>query len=98
MTATARISDPTTSHDAAASVTNYISVQHAILDVVARWGPLTDEAIADHVSRLPMKTTPSGLRTRRKELVELGMLRANPRKVRISTGRLSTRWELNPDW
>lgn len=98
MSATARTSDPFTSHEAAASVTNYVSVQHAILDVVSRWGPLTDEAIAERVAILPIKTSPSGLRTRRKELVELGMLRANSRKARISTGRLSTRWELNPDW
>lgn len=98
MTAVARATDPDTSHEAAMSVSNYISVQHAILDIVARWGPLTDEAIAQHMASVPMRTTPSGLRTRRKELVEQGMLRANPRKVRISTGRLATRWELNPDW
>lgn len=98
MHAAARLTDPDTSHLAAQSVTNYHNVQHAILDVVARWGPLTDEDIADRVRSLPIKTSPSGLRTRRKELVALGMLVANPRKVRLSTGRLGTRWEINPNW
>lgn len=97
MTATARLTDPDTSHAAAASVTNYLSVQHAILDILIRWGPLTDEQIAAHFKALGTRFSPSGLRTRRKEMVDAGLVVANPRKATLSSGRQGTRWQA-ADW
>lgn len=94
MTPMARATDPSTSHDPADSVENVLNVQHGILNVIARWGPKTDEDIA-HLYKGP-KASPSGLRTRRKELVAAGILRDSGRKQRLASGRSGIRWEIDP--
>lgn len=75
----ARTNDPDTSHQAAAAVTNVARrpVYEAILAVLDD-NPGTDEAISYRVAeRFPeimSATSPSGLRTRRKELMTLGLV------------------------
>ena len=66
----ARRDDPDTSHAAAASVTALTATRLAIIDVLATYGPATDETIALHYDGPP--ASPSGLRTRRSELVRAG--------------------------
>lgn len=75
--ARARRADPETSHEAAKSVVELRKRQQAVLEVL-KCGPTTDEEL---VCKYPYfaweeadypKQSPSGLRTRRSELVALG--------------------------
>ena len=80
MTAYARHTDPTTSHQAAASVADDLTkVKKTIIALLQ--APATDEqlltmynVIADH--KLAPKQSPSGIRTRRNELYRAGLLEA----------------------
>jgi hypothetical protein len=95
MTALARTTDPDTSHEAAASVTNSAKVQAAILDLLSH-RPFTD----DELSRLlayRMTVSPSGLRTRRAELVRLGKVVDSGERVRLRSGRRAIVWALSED-
>jgi hypothetical protein len=63
----ARNSDPITSFEAADSVTSGLRrTQQIVLDVLIAHGPATDEQLCD----LLPNWTPSGVRSRRKELVD----------------------------
>jgi hypothetical protein len=93
----ARTTDPETSHAAAASVRNPTANQAAVLRVLKNSGPITDETLVrayTHNSHnnmnLPQQSE-SGIRTRRKELVDARLVAAYD-KVRGSTGRMMTRW------
>jgi hypothetical protein len=72
--ARARHTDPWTSHEAAASVQNVTDKQVAVLDCFERHGPMTDEELRGRYHGEPQSS--SGLRTRRHELVKLGLLHA----------------------
>lgn len=98
----ARRSDPVTSHEAAASIpSEKIRIsQDAILTVFRRVGPMYDEELQSHYLRLqgiaglPAQSE-SGIRTRRKELVDKGRLRDSGRKVTPpGKNRRSIVWEL----
>ena len=70
----ARRSDPATSHAAAASVVNLSDTKRRILDLVAL-EPSTDFEIRDRWDSSGFPTiSDSGLRTRRSELVDDGLL------------------------
>lgn len=73
----ARTTDPETSHEAARSVTAFRPRWVAILDCFRAHGPMTDEELAVRYeargATVP-EQSPSGLRTRRSELVALGAL------------------------
>ena|SRR5580765_1551521 len=76
----ARKSDPETSHAASRSVVNLGRTRDAILKILSS-GPRTDEQIAESYTfgcqRLNWpKRTPSGLRSRRSELVSMGFVEA----------------------
>ena len=94
----ARNSDPTTSHDAAATVTadTVTSTQHRILEALRAGGPMTDEhlcmALAD-VERQPVSV--SGVRTRRSELVAAGHVVDTGRRQPTRTGRTAIVWGLS---
>lgn len=94
--AAARLSDPPTSHEAAASIRDLNGKQQAVLDTFRRCGPMTDEQLCE---RYPSPHVPvqseSGLRTRRHELVEQGHLRNSGRKDTTESGRASIVWELS---
>jgi hypothetical protein len=92
----ARKSDPTTSHEAAASVTDVTATQQAILKVLAR--PRTDEELIQAYRR--MKNAPfasdSGIRSRRSELAAKGLL-AIVGESRTQSGRKTRIWQVSGD-
>lgn len=91
----ARRDDPDTSHEAAASVTALTATRLAILDVLDEWGPSTDEKIADLYDG--PQASPSGLRTRRSELVRAGKVYDTGRRERLRSGRFAAVWALDDD-
>lgn len=96
----ARSTDPVTSHEAAASVTALTEKQEAVLRLLGRVGPSTDEEIvrtytkwwANGMTEDYPHQSESGLRTRRSELVRKGKVRARGHKVKPS-GRKAIVWE-----
>jgi hypothetical protein len=91
--ARARRTDPQTSHAAAASVKSVeISrLQGFILDALER--PLTDEELWNElISRQIGGLTPSGVRTRRSELVDDGRVIDSGMKRPTKAGRGSIVW------
>jgi hypothetical protein len=94
--AAARSGDLETSHEAARSVKNTASVRAAILRILEH-GPHTDEQIAyryenEHPS-LPM-VSPSGLRSRRAELVDDGQVVDSGERRKTTSGRNAICWRL----
>lgn len=72
----ARKTDPQTSHDAGASVRNVTKTQEYILKALKR--PRSDEELLEAYraqKMAPMASDP-GIRTRRKELVDMGLVKA----------------------
>lgn len=94
--AQARRSDPATSKAAAASVVNLGRTRDQILWLLRMYGPLTDEQIAERhdMQVLKPKASPSGLRSRRSELVRLGFIEDSGKTAPTSSGRQSTIWRL----
>lgn len=86
----ARSTDPETSWEAARSIKHLRYSQRAILDVIRRYEPVSDEEIYRHLL-VPM--SPSGARTRRKELVTMGLVRDSGRRDLTTTGRRTILWE-----
>lgn len=71
----ARRTDPPTSHAAAASVRGIRESQADVLTVIRKYGPVSDEQISSYYRDLRMpRQSESGLRTRRSELVTLGLV------------------------
>ena len=75
----ARTTDPSTSHEAAASIKNVTPVQAAILGILFR--PMTDEQLIQEyrktqamMPRLFANASDSGIRSRRAELVKQGLV------------------------
>lgn len=71
------------------------SGQAAIYDVLAERGPLPDHALvplAQHVIHVHQSS--SGIRTRRRELQELQLVRPTGQFVQTSTGRNALEWEV----
>jgi hypothetical protein len=95
-----RTGDPATSRQAAASINDLRESQRAVLKVFERThNPMTDETLIAVYTRLaPEMNLPtqseSGLRSRRAELVEGGLLRDTGEKAQISTGRNAVLWGL----
>lgn len=88
----ARATDPQTSHNAAESVHSLNERRAAVLDVLQRYGPMTDQEIANAYEGPDQ--SPSGLRTRRKELVDMGLVRPAGFTRKLSTGRSANVWEI----
>lgn len=90
----ARTTDPPTSHEAAASLSQIhitMTRQH-ILDILDKnRDGLTDEQIAE---RFTMPFTPSGIRTRRSELVAGGLVVDTGRKALTRSRRRAIVWSL----
>lgn len=92
----ARRSDPATSHAAAASVDRIRESQAAILRVFGIVGPMHDQRLvaAYQAARIQPVQSESGIRTRRRELVDKGRLRDTGETMILPSGRRSIIWEL----
>lgn len=96
-----RITDPDTSRQAAASISvdSMRETQRVIVDILHRFGPACDEDIAVYARQLASlgeapKQSPSGLRSRRAELVTAGIVRDSGERAKTSSGRQTIVWEL----
>lgn len=93
--AVARNTDPLTSHEAAASVTTIRKSQEFVLGLLRARGPSTDEELWNfYVPRRPdpVRISPSGMRTRRSELVKRGLVKDTGERRTMSTGRRAIVW------
>lgn len=103
MTAHARATDPQTSHDAAASITSQ-SLRASQIDiwwVLTKYGALPDFALievykAEVNAEMVTRQSDSGIRTRRKELTSLGLVRFTGRYAETPGGRSAQVWEAVP--
>lgn len=88
----ARKTDPQTSHEAAESVKNISGTQLTILNILRT--PMSDEQMIRYYRlnvRLPI-VSDSGLRSRRAELVRLGLVEDTGDRVRMVSGRNAIVW------
>jgi len=89
-TAFARSTDPATSHEAARSVKVRKS-QELVLGLL-KMGPATDEVLLNRAIARGVAISPSGLRTRRCELVDMSMVVDSGVRVTTGTGRKAIVW------
>jgi hypothetical protein len=87
----ARRTDGPRSHEAAKSVQNISETQEQILRILRALGPLTDERIQEVFVGY---CSPSGIRSRRAELVRMGKVRQSAREGRTAAGRACGVWEV----
>ena len=92
--AVARRGDPGTSWEAADSVRRIRETQQQVLDLLRRHGPLTDEQLGAYANLAGMKQSPSGLRTRRRELVDMKLVEDTGQKRLTQAGRRTIVWGL----
>jgi hypothetical protein len=99
--ARARRSDPGTSHAAAKSVKNVRDSHKAVLKVYEAYGELTDEQLTGYYGSMqkhhmvPPQST-SGLRTRRRELADLGLVCDTGKRRKLRSGREAVVWAATP--
>lgn len=99
--ARARATDPGTSHAAAASVKDGLRFsQLAVLRTLGKIRRGTDADIAEayvyHGFSAIQPQSPSGLRTRRAELVEQGLVVDTGKRKRLPSGRQAIVWAKKP--
>ena len=92
----ARLSDPQTSVEAAKSVKHVTSTQSAIRSLLVN--EMTDEELFVAYSKAVTKglaplASPSGVRSRRAELVVLGLVEDTGRKRKLASGRNAIVWK-----
>lgn len=91
----ARRTDPSTSHAAAASVRRIRESQADVLSVIRNCGPISDEGMIRAYRSMGMPwQSDSGLRTRRSELVALGVVRDSGGKTKTASGRKTILWKV----
>lgn len=95
----ARHTDPETSHQAAASVTRITSSRQAILDAYHLRGPMADFELEEYYAQVWQMhqwqpQSPSGIRSRRAELTELGRIIDSGRRTVTPSGRPCIIWTL----
>ncbi len=83
MTAVARLTDPSTSHEAAQSLGDLTVIQQNILDIFCDLGPMTDEALVDRYQDRHGRTGASTVRTRRRELEVAGFVEECGRSITV---------------
>jgi len=91
-TARARTTDPKTSQDAAASVDNITATQEYVLKALRR--PRADVELVEvyrKFKRAP-RASESGIRSRRAELVDRGLVVDTGRRIRLDSGRFAIVW------
>jgi hypothetical protein len=93
--ARARRSDPITSHEAAAafSVSQLRASQYEIFRLFSLFGACHDEQLLERARQHGVRQSESGIRTRRHELVERGLLKDSGTTVTLpESGRQSIVW------
>ena len=92
----ARHSDPRTSHDAARSLSpgKLRDSQKAVLAHFRKLGPMTDTDLVNVYVGSPQSR--SGLRTRRRELTDRGLIEDTGAKKKLPTGRNAIVWRAAP--
>ena len=92
----ARASDPHTSHDAARSLSpaKLRDSQKAVLGHFRKFGPMTDTDLVNLYVGSPQSR--SGLRTRRSELVDRGLVEDTGARKKLPTGRNAIVWRATP--
>lgn len=91
-----RTTDPSTSHAAEKSVSKLAESYRIILDLFEKHGPMNDEQLLDRWKyEAPKPGSPSGIRSRRSELVAAERLRDSGERIKMTSGRMSIVWELN---
>lgn len=95
----ARRTDPPTSHAAAASITEDAlrRSQKAVLSFLRSQGPTADARLVARYEQIYEvygwpKQSPSGLRTRRRELTDAGLVKDTGDRVRLDSGRNAIVW------
>ena len=88
-----RWSDPATSYEAAASV-DLTKGQKIVMLAFRSKRSMTDDELIAQVARLGLKLSPSGCRSRRKELVEMGLIRDSGVKEQTASHRSTIVWEI----
>lgn len=92
--AKARNTDPKTSHAAADSVRNITATHKFVLALIEVHGPLNDEdLLALYLDQVGV-ISPSGLRSRRSELVDRGLVVDSGERVKMLSGRNSIVWKV----
>lgn len=95
--AVARSTDPETSHVAAASVGDLRLSQACVHRLLGTFGPMSDELLCALYEKFwrqydyPQQS-PSGIRSRRAELVRLGLVVDTGEKVEMTSGRMAKVW------
>jgi hypothetical protein len=98
----ARNTDPATSHAAAASVLDITQTQFVILNLLKN--AMTDYELVDlygvaraYDEEFVPRASESGIRSRRSELVDRGMVLDSGLRETLPTGRKAILWQLNPN-
>lgn len=90
----ARFTDPQTSHEAAASVTNVTQTQQIILMILKKFGSMSDQKLVRNFGYIaPAISSESGIRSRRAELVKLGLVEDSGDRERLNSGRNAIIWK-----
>lgn len=92
----ARRGDPITSHEAADSLDpdTIRESQQEVLRLFRKYKALTDHQLLFVAEEARIAQSPSGLRTRRRELCDLGLLRDTGDKTLLPSGRRAIIWGL----
>jgi hypothetical protein len=90
----ARNTDPVTSHLAAQSVDNVTKTQHFVLRCLRK--PRADVELVRAYQNMVTapRASESGIRTRRAELVDRGLVIDTGRRVKLDSGRYAIVWGL----
>lgn len=91
-TAKARNTDPFTSWEAAESVDNITETQEWILRALRRPRPDVELVEAYRAFKRAPRASESGIRSRRAELVDRGLVVDTGKRVRLSSGRYAIVW------
>lgn len=95
-----RTLDPSTSHQAAASVSNVSATQKAILKLLSIFDMTDQDLIRYYNEQIRMgadardfpRASESGIRSRRAELVELGLVQDSGQRTTLDSGRKAIVW------
>jgi hypothetical protein len=89
----ARRGDPATSHAAARSIEGKLTIsQQEVLNLFRTYERLTDKELVYVASQSGVRQSPSGLRTRRRELADALFVVNSGHKILLPTGRRAIEW------